>query len=80
MENFNTNKEVCMREHCFEIYTLNPVTRETGWDIEHVVVVADNKKEAVKKIKKYPLFDCIISYGDWWGNNAEWPIWDGEKL
>ena len=38
----------------FEIYTCNPETGETGWNIEWVVCV----KEA---LKFYPNFDCIIT-------------------
>jgi UDP-N-acetyl-D-mannosaminuronic acid transferase (WecB/TagA/CpsF family) len=45
----------------FEIYTVCPITKTMGWDIEIVGVKANNYKEAKEKLKNYPLFDCIIT-------------------
>ena len=38
----------------YEIYTKDPVTGTTGWDIHFVECHHDH-------IKSYPNFDCIIS-------------------
>ncbi len=46
----------------FEIYTSDPVTGTTGWEIENVSVKAETKAEAREQLKKYPNFDCIILF------------------
>lgn len=52
-----------LKEYAFEIYTLNPNTNETGWDIiNNCVVVAETMQEARVKLKEYPLFDCVILF------------------
>ena len=51
-----------MLEFNFEIYTKNPVTLESGWNIKFASVFADSKEEAKDKIKEFPLFDCIILF------------------
>jgi len=38
----------------YELYTKNPVTKETGWDIKWV-------RSTEEQVKSYPDFDCIIS-------------------
>lgn len=43
-----------------EIYTLCPITCQTGWDIKMIRTLAKSKKDAKENFKKYPLFDCII--------------------
>ena len=49
-----------MREINFEIYTMNPQTGETGWDIKFVSVIAEDKEKALELLKKKPLFDVVI--------------------
>ena len=44
-------------KHTYEIYTKNPETGETGWDILFVYASA-------KTIKQFPNFDCIITVDD----------------
>jgi hypothetical protein len=44
--------------HVFEIYTSNPATGETGWDIEWVRATRSD-------IEQYPNFDCIITMNDY---------------
>ena len=52
-----------LREYSFEVYTINPQTKEGGWGIiNNCIVVAESKKEAVEKLKMYPLFDEIILF------------------
>ena len=41
----------------FEIYTKNPDTGETGWDIEFV-------RSTPLKVQTFPNFDCIIEAND----------------
>ena len=45
-----------------EIYTLNPETKETGWEIEFILVKGMSRKEARERLTDYPLFDCVISW------------------
>lgn len=68
-----------MKTNCFEIYTKNPETNESGWDIINVEVISDTVKEAKEKIKNYPLFDCIITCNDWHHKSEAWPLWNGEE-
>lgn len=44
----------------FEVYTKNPETGETGWDIFRVSVIAEDSKEARELLKNWKLFDCVI--------------------
>jgi len=46
----------------FEIYTIDPITKTTGWDIKMVSVKADSIETARKEIKDLPNFDCIILF------------------
>ena len=46
----------------FEIYTIDPLTGQTGWEIICVSVKAENKAEAKEKLKQFPNFDCIITF------------------
>ena len=43
--------------HTYEIYTCDPLTGQTGWEIEHVRSTDD-------LIKSFPQFDCIITRND----------------
>ena len=43
-----------------EIYTICPISGQTGWDIKMIRTLAENKVDAKENFKKYPLFDCII--------------------
>jgi hypothetical protein len=43
-----------------EIYTINPVTGQTGWDIKFIRTLAESKEDARVNFKTYPEFDCII--------------------
>lgn len=43
--------------HTYEIYTLEPEKLTTGWDIKHI-------ESTDSLVKKYPLFDCVISKND----------------
>ena len=45
-----------------EIYTLNPETKETGWDIKFILVKGRSRNEARERLKNYPLFDCVITW------------------
>ncbi len=45
----------------YEIYIYNQEKTISGWEIVTVAVKADNSKEAKDKLKKYPLYDCIIT-------------------
>ena len=46
----------------FEIYTSDPISGTTGWDIEMLSVKANTKQEARLKLKDYPNFDVIILF------------------
>ena len=46
----------------FEIYTKNPTTGQTGWDIVNVSVKAENRQEAKISLNEYPNFDVIILF------------------
>ena len=51
------------KEYTFEIYTRNPITGESGWDIMvGFVTHAKDREDAVRQIKLEfgKLFDCII--------------------
>lgn len=54
MEN-NTN------EYDFEIYTTNPETGETGWDIKFIRVYATDRKTARTIVSTFPNYDCVIT-------------------
>jgi len=45
-----------------EVYTLNPDTGESGWDIIVCVVVASSRADARAYLKLWPLFDCVITW------------------
>lgn len=47
----NTTKNI------YEIYTKNPETGETGWEIKFVLA-------SPSTIKSFPNFDCIITVND----------------
>ena len=56
---FNTTEEHKMEtKHIYEIYTKNPKTGESGWDIKFVLATKST-------IKLYPNFDCIITVDDY---------------
>jgi hypothetical protein len=44
-------------KHVFEIYTKNPKTGQTGWDIKFVYA-------SDVTIKTFPHFDCVITRDD----------------
>jgi len=46
----------------FEVYTSDPITKTTGWEITTLSVKAESKQEAKEKLKDYPNFDVIILY------------------
>ena len=46
----------------YEIYTIDPVTRTTGWDILNLSVKAETRVLAKEKLKKFPNFDVIILF------------------
>jgi hypothetical protein len=46
----------------YEIYTCDPITGTTGWEIQNISVRAETRKEARELIKNYPNFDVIILY------------------
>lgn len=46
----------------FEIYTSDPVSGTTGWDIKMVSVRASNREEARESLKEFPYFDCVILF------------------
>lgn len=45
----------------FEVYTKNPETGETGFDIKFVRAFGSIKAEAVEHLRSFPNFDCIIT-------------------
>ena len=50
-----------MNTYRLEFYTLNPLTRESGYDISIVYTLANSVKEAKKYIREqFPLFDAFI--------------------
>lgn len=51
-----------VKEYNFEVYTVNPTTGETGWDIKFRSVFAHSKEEARELLKQTPLFDCVILF------------------
>ncbi len=44
----------------FEVYTVHPETKEEGWDIKFVEVIANDYKEAKEILSTWDLFDCVI--------------------
>lgn len=47
----------------FEVYTCNPATGETGWDIKCPTIFATDKANAREILKnEYPHFDVIILF------------------
>lgn len=46
----------------FEIYTCDPVSGTTGWDIKMVSVKATTKTEARETLKSFPDFDVVILF------------------
>lgn len=52
-----------MKAFNFEVYTCNPTTGETGWDIKFPTVFADSMEQAKAFLRtSYPNFDCIILF------------------
>ena len=49
-----------LQEFNWELYTINPETKETGWDIKFASVIAESHEQAKEILKQWPLFDCII--------------------
>jgi CheY-like chemotaxis protein len=49
------------RDYAFEIYLNNPVTKQNGWEIEYIEIMAETYPEALKEIKKVDNFDVIIT-------------------
>lgn len=53
--------EVKTKKAGFEIYTSDPITGTTGWEIQFVEVLGVNTtKEAREKLKTFPHFDVVI--------------------
>jgi len=51
----------------FEIYTKNPLTGETGWDIKFVRAFGETKAEARNWLENtFPNFDCEIASTEHW--------------
>jgi hypothetical protein len=46
----------------FEIYTSDPITGATGWEIKSVSVKAETKQQARENLKNFPLFDVVILF------------------
>lgn len=68
----NKLKTLAMKAFNFEVYTSDPITGTTGWDIKNPTVFANDKKEARQELKDhYPNFDCVILF------NYEVEITDG---
>lgn len=59
----NTTDNNSIKEFNFEVYTSNPLTGETGWDIKFASTFATDK-EAAKDLfrSSYPTFDCFITF------------------
>jgi hypothetical protein len=57
-----------MKAFNFEIYTINPETKETGWEIVFRTVFVNSdetdtrKSGARAKLAETPLFDCVILF------------------
>ena len=51
-----------MKVSRFEIYTTNPETGESGWDIKFRYVLGETVKEAREALKSTPNFDCVILF------------------
>ena len=51
-----------MKAYQFAIYTVNPQTNETGWDIEFRTIFANERSEAREALRNTPLFDCVILF------------------
>ena len=57
-----------MKAFNFEIYTVNPETKETGWDIVFRTVFVETTDTNTRtsgardKLKQTPLFDCVILF------------------
>ena len=49
-----------MKEINYEVYTKNPKTKEGGWDIMHLSVVAETRDLAKLYLEQWDLFDCVI--------------------
>jgi hypothetical protein len=62
-----------MKEWNFEVYTVNPVTKEGGYDIIMASVIAETKDEAKEVLSKWEQFDCIILF------NFEVPVKFSER-
>lgn len=46
----------------FEIYTSDPVSGQSGWDIKMVSAKGNSYKEARERLKDFPHFDVVILY------------------
>lgn len=57
-----------MKTNVYEIYTKDPETGQTGWEIE-IVLSTD------ELIKTYPNFDCIITKNDPFFSNKPKKVW-----
>ncbi len=51
-----------IRAYGFEIYTKDPITGTSGWDIEHLDIYAKTKQDAESWLLNFPNFDCIIMF------------------
>lgn len=51
-----------MKAYQFEIYTIDSVSGQTGWEIVNRTVFAESKAEAREQLKQTPLFDCVILF------------------
>jgi len=51
-----------MKAARFEIYTTNPETGGSGWDIKFRYVLGETIKEAREVLKSTPNFDCVILF------------------
>ena len=58
------------KSFCWECYTCNELTGETGWYIKYITVFANDKQAAKDKLKLFPHFDCIIT-NTWSGKELD---------
>jgi hypothetical protein len=46
----------------YEVYTIDPVSKQTGWDIKFVNVIAHTGSEALHILTTWDAFDCVILF------------------
>lgn len=64
LNNFNIS-EFKFKHFGIEIYLKNPITKETGYEIDFISIFSDielTNKEKIQVLKLIPDFDCIIAF------------------